>query len=135
MNVTFRLSALLLFLLAIALKVNAQIYAIGKVQDAFLKIPLPEAKVALLNAKDSTVIMDTIPVKKMYRADGTLKEAQFSMKVEGRPHKYLLKATLRGYETGYLSFAIKEGEEGGICSLTMRLNCARCRKKISARLL
>ena len=106
MNVTFRLSALLLFLLAIALKVNAQIYAIGKVQDAFLKIPLPEAKVALLNAKDSTVIMDTIPVKKMYRADGTLKEAQFSMKVEGRPHKYLLKATLRGYETGYLSFAI-----------------------------
>lgn len=35
MNVTFRLSALLLFLLAIALKVNAQIYAIGKVQGNY----------------------------------------------------------------------------------------------------
>lgn len=113
MNVTFRLSTLLLFLLAFVLKANSQCYIVGKVQDAFLKIPLPEAKVALLNAKDSTVIMDTIPVKKMYRADGTLKEAQFSMKVEDRPHKYLLKATLRGYETGYLPFAIKEGEEGG----------------------
>ena len=129
MNVTFRLSALLLFLLAIALKVNAQIYAIGKVQDAFLKIPLPEAKVALLNAKDSTVIMDTIPVKKMYRADGTLKEAQFSMKVEGRPHKYLLKATLSGYETGYLSFAIKEGEEGGYMFLDNALELRKMPEK------
>ena len=112
-NSIFRLSALLLFLLAIAVKAHSQIYAIGKVQDAFLKVPLPEAKVSLLNATDSTVIMDTIPVNKMYRADGTLREAQFSMKVEGTPHKYLLKATLRGYETGYLPFAIKEGEEGG----------------------
>ena len=113
MNSIFRLSALLLFLLAITVKAHSQIYAIGKVQDAFLKVPLPEAKVALLNAKDSTVIMDTIPVNKMYRADGTLREAQFSVKVEGAPHQYLLKATLRGYETGYLPFAIKEGEDGG----------------------
>ena len=129
MNTTSRLSILLLFLLAIALKVNAQIYAIGKVQDAFLKIPLPEAKVALLNAKDSTVIMDTIPVKKMYRADGTLREAQFSMKVEGRPHKYLLKATLRGYETGYLPFAIKEGEEGGYMFLDNALELRKMPEK------
>lgn len=117
MNVTFRLSTLLLFLLAFVLKANSQCYIVGKVQDAFLKIPLPEAKVALLNAKDSTVIIDTIPVKEKYRADGTLKEAQFSMKVEGRPHKYLLKATLRGYETGYLPFAINEGEADGFLFL------------------
>lgn len=90
---------------------------------------------SLLNAKDSTVIMDTIPVKKMYRADGTLKEAQFSMKVEGRPHKYLLKATLRGYETGYLSFAIKEGEEGGYMFLDNALELRKMPEKISARLL
>lgn len=117
MNVTFRLSTLLLFLLAFVLKANSQCYIVGKVQDAFLKIPLPEAKVALLNAKDSTVIIDTVPVKEKYRADGTLKEAQFSMKVEGRPHKYLLKATLRGYETGYLPFAINEGEADGFLFL------------------
>ena len=129
MNSTFRLSALLLFLLAIALKANAQIYAIGKVQDAFLKVPLPEAKVSLLNATDSTVIMDTIPVNKMYRADGTLREAQFSMKVEGRPHKYLLKATLRGYETGYLPFAIKEGEEGGYMFLDNALELRKMPEK------
>ena len=60
MNTTSRLSILLLFLLAFVLKANSQCYVVGKVQDAFLKTPLPEAKVSLLNAKDSTVIMDTI---------------------------------------------------------------------------
>lgn len=112
MNITSRLTTLIFFFLAFVLKAYSQSYIVGKVQDAFLKTPLPEARVSLLNATDSTVIMDTIPVKKMYRADGTLKEAQFSFKVAHTTNKILLKASLRGYESGYRPLTIDEKEEG-----------------------
>ena len=127
MNITYRLSSLLLFLLTFVLKVNSQCYIVGKVQDAFLKTPLPEAKVSLLNAADSSII-DTIPVKKMYRADGSLKEAQFSMMVKNAPRKYLLKASLRGYESGYLPLTI-EGKEEGILFLDRPLELRKMPEK------
>ena len=54
----------------------------GTVQDAFLKTPLPEAKVSLLLVADSTVIIDSIPVTKKFRDDGMVREAQFMIQPE-----------------------------------------------------
>ena len=82
----------------------------GTVQDAFLKTPLPEAKVSLLLAADSTVIIDSIPVTKKFRDDGTVREAQFMIQPEKKTCKYLLRGTLEGYEDGYLPLTIDANE-------------------------
>ena len=79
-------------------------------QDAFLKTPLPEAKVSLLLAADSTVIIDSIPVTKKFRDDGTVREAQFMIQPEKKTCKYLLRGTLEGYEDGYLPLTIDANE-------------------------
>ena len=82
----------------------------GQVQDAFLKTPLPEAKVSLLLAADSTVVIDSIPVRKIQRADGTVSKAEFSFQPEKKTCKYLLRGTLEGYEAGWLPLAIDANE-------------------------
>ena len=79
--------------LAASLTVQAQGLVFGTVQDAFLKTPLPEAKVSLLLAADSTVIIDSIPVTKKFRDDGTVREAQFMLQPEKKTCKYLLRCT------------------------------------------
>lgn len=59
-----RFITLSIMALSLTLKAFPQGFVLGKVQDAFLKTPLPEAKVSLLLAADSTVVIDSIPVKK-----------------------------------------------------------------------
>ena len=86
----------------------------GTVQDAFLKTPLPEAKVSLLLAADSSVVIESIPVTAKRRDDGTVREAQFMLQPEKKTCKYLLRGTLEGYEDGYLPLAIDAGNEGAI---------------------
>ena len=67
----------------------------GTVQDAFLKTPLPEAKVSLLLAADSTVIIDSIPVtnhpchqeiqgRRLLRLLHQLSNTQYSVNAQGR---------------------------------------------------
>lgn len=82
----------------------------GTVQDAFLKTPLSEAKVSLLLAADSSVVIESIPVTAKRRDDGTVREAQFMIEPERKTCKYLLRGTLDGYEDGYLPLTIDANE-------------------------
>lgn len=102
--------AISLLSLVLTLSAFSQSIVFGNVQDAFLKTPLPEAKVSLLLASDSTVVVDSIPIRKKLREDGTIREAEFSFKPERKTCKYLLRGTLNGFETGYLPLSIDENE-------------------------
>ena len=113
--------------LAASLTVQAQGLVFGTVQDAFLKTPLPEAKVSLLLAADSTVIIDSIPVTKKFRDDGTVREAQFMLQPEKKTCKYLLRGTLDGYEDGYLPLTI-EASEGRALMLDDALELRKIRQ-------
>ncbi len=95
---------------AAAMSAQAQGLVFGTVQDAFLKTPLPEARVSLLLATDSTVVIDSIPITKKFRDDGTVREAQFMLQPEKKTCKYLLRGTLEGYEDGYLPLTIDANE-------------------------
>ena len=100
--------------LVAASSAQAQGLVFGTVQDAFLKTPLPEAKVSLLLAADSTVVIDSIPITKKFRDDGTVREAQFMLQPEKKTCKYLLRGRLEGYEDGYLPLTIDASNEGAI---------------------
>ena len=97
-----------------AMSAQAQGLVFGTVQDAFLKTPLPEAKVSLLLAADSSVVIESIPVTAKRRDDGTVREAQFMLQPEKKTCKYLLRGTLEGYEDGYLPLTIDATNTGAI---------------------
>ncbi|MDR3844255.1 hypothetical protein [Hallella sp.] len=97
-----------------SLTAQAQSLVFGTVRDAFLKTPLPKAKVSLLLAADSSVVIESIPVTAKRRDDGTVREAQFMLQPEKKTCKYLLRGTLEGYEDGYLPLAIDAGNKGAI---------------------
>ena len=99
-----------LILALAALTASAQGLVFGTVQDAFLKTPLPEARISLLLAADSTVVIDSIPITVKRRDDGTVREAQFMLQPEKKTCKYLLRGTLEGYEDGYLPLTIDANE-------------------------
>ena len=104
--------AISLLSLVLTLSAFSQSIVLGNVQDAFLKTPLPEAKVSLLLASDSTVVVDSIPLVKIHRSDGTLSRVQFSLQTEKKTCNYLLRASLDGYEDGWQPLAI-DGNDGG----------------------
>ena len=104
----------LILALAATLAGQAQGLVFGTVQDAFLKTPLPEARISLLLAADSTVVIDSIPITKKMRDDGTVREAQFMIRPEKKTCKYLLRGTLEGYEDGYLPLTIDASNTGAI---------------------
>ena len=97
-----------------AMSAQAQGLVFGTVQDAFLKTPLPEAKVSLLLAADSSVVIESIPVTAKRRDDGTVREAQFMLQPEKKNCKYLLRGRLEGYEDGYLPLTIDASNTGAI---------------------
>ncbi len=123
----FRRFFTLSFVLSVALSAFSQGFVLGKVQDAFLGTPLPEAKVSLLLAADSTVVIDSIPVKKKYREDGTVRVAEFSMKMERKTCNYLIRARLDGYEDGFLPLSI-DGNEGGLWMMDDPLELRKIRQ-------
>ena len=100
----------IILVLSATLTAQAQGLVFGTVQDAFLKTPLPEARISLLLAADSTVVIDSIPITKKLRDDGTVREAQFMLQPEKKTCKYLLRGTLEGYEDGYLPLTIDANE-------------------------
>lgn len=116
----------LLLLLHTSLNSFSQTVVFGTVQDAFLKTPLTEAKVSLLLAADSSVVIDSIPVTPKLREDGTVREAQFMIEPEKKNCKYLLRGTLSGYEDGYLPLTI-DANEGGALLLDDALELRRVR--------
>lgn len=101
------------WLLFVAAQVTyAQSLVIGEVQDAFLKVPLMGVRISLLLASDSTIVMDSIPLREIKRNDGTVGRAQFGFQPERKTCKYLLRGTLEGYEDAWQTLNIEEKEEG-----------------------
>ncbi|MCF0199626.1 MAG: hypothetical protein HUK02_09945, partial [Bacteroidaceae bacterium] len=92
----------LIAFLMLSFSASAQSLVFGTVQDAFLKLPLTDVKVSLLLAADSTVVIESIPITQKFRADGTLREAQFKIQPEKKTSKYLIRGRLEGYEDGWL---------------------------------
>lgn len=101
-----------LMALAFALSAFSQKFVFGVVQDAFLKTPLPKAKVSLLLAADSTVVIDSIPVLEVRRTDGTVKKTEFQFQPEKKTCQYLIRGRLDGYEDSYLPLSIDGNKEG-----------------------
>lgn len=117
----------LFFVLGIALDAFSQSFVVGSVQDAFLKYPLPDAKVSLLLAADSTVVVDSIPIRKKYNEDGTIRKAEFSIKMERKTCNYLIRARLSGYEDGYQSLSV-DGSDDGFWMMDNPLELRRVRQ-------
>lgn len=118
----------MLLTLNVSINSFSQGLVFGTVQDAFLKTPLPEAKVSLLLAADSTVVIDSIPITKKMRDDGTVREAQFMLQPEKKTCKYLLRGTLEGYEDGYLPLTI-DANEGRALMLDDALELRKIRQE------
>lgn len=105
-------SSLFFLFLCGVLCVHAQSLVVGTVQDAFLKTPLPRAKVSLLLAADSTVVTDSIPLRVNKREDGTIRSAEFWLQMEKKTCRYLLRASLEGYEDAWMPLSIDAGNDG-----------------------
>lgn len=116
----------LLLTFVCTLSAFSQNYVVGTVQDAFLKIPLPEAKLSLLLAADSTVVIDSIPMHISRQDDGTI-NVQFSFRPEKKTCKYLIRATLEGYGDEYQPLTINENK-GGIWLLDNPIELRRIRQ-------
>lgn len=114
-------------LLCVNMSAYSQSLIFGRVEDAFLKTPLPEAKVSLLLAADSTIVIDSIPITKKMRDDGTVREAQFMIKPEKKTCEYLLRGTLDGYEDGYMHLTI-DANEGHVIMLDDALELRKIRR-------
>jgi hypothetical protein len=81
------------------------------VQDGFLKTPLPDAKVSLL-AADSTVLIDSVPITKKRREDGTVKKAEFMIDMKKKTCRYFLRASLNGYDDAWMPLSINGDDQG-----------------------
>ncbi len=103
---------LLLVLLCACLNVSSQSLVIGTVQDAYLKTPLPQAKVSLLLASDSSVVVDSIPLQLYKRDDGTISATKFNLTPEKKTCQYLLRASLKGYDDAWAPLSIDGNNEG-----------------------
>ena len=72
------------------------IFVTGDVRDAFLKTPLPEARLTLLAADSVTVIQDSVPLSLQKDEKGVPTRARYSIKLHTAGN-YLLHASLDGY--------------------------------------
>lgn len=112
--VNIRRTFYVLLVLCVSISMHSQSIVFGNVQDAFLKIPLPEAKVSLLRAADSAVVVESIPVTPVRREDGTVSKAQFILRPEKKSCAYLLRAMLDGYEDCWLPLTIDGSNDGAV---------------------
>ena len=82
----------------------------GTIQDAYLGIPVSGAKVKLMT-QDSTVVNESVKVKELTNIHGDIKQVQFILRLPvGK--KYLLQASLEGYDDGWVTFETKAIENG-----------------------
>lgn len=108
---------------------ETKVYVWGSVQDGFLKTPLTEAKVKLLEADSTTVIQDSVRVNAMKNSRGKITEAQIILTLPAN-HTYVFHATLDGYDDGWLAVNIPEPSGGAI----FRADPIELRKTLSAKL-
>lgn len=108
---------IILILLAMACgKSFSQSLVIGKVQDAFLKTPLPEAQVDLYASSRvvqenggttySYTLIKTVTPTKVTNDYGTVTKAQFEFEMENKTCDYKIRASQEGYEDAWMDIHI-----------------------------
>ena len=111
----YRRIIIFLLVLVSSLMAYSQNLILGRVRDGFLKAPLKNAKVSLLLAKDSTVVIDSIPLRGGNRGDdGAMTSTTFEINSKGLTGKYLLRASLKGYEDAWYPLELNAKQGGGI---------------------
>ena len=92
----------------------------GYVEDGFLKMPLPEARISVLGT-DSTVVVDSAQMTRFYGRNMRLVGAHYAAEVSGLPKEYLVRAQLDGYDDQWQRVAVPAGEqEVEVPTLSMR---------------
>jgi hypothetical protein len=87
------------------LQLPASIRLVGEVRDGFLEMALPEALVSM-HATDSTVIIDSVPITKIYGAGMRIIHADFVANVKPVRKEYLFRARLDGYDDVWQRVAV-----------------------------
>jgi len=82
----------------------------GYVEDGFLKMPLPEARISVF-AADSTVVVDSAQMVRFYGRSMRLVGAHYTAEVSGLPKEYLVRAQLDGYEDQWQRVPVPAGEQ------------------------
>ncbi len=96
-----------------------EVSLVGPVEDGFLKMPLPDARVSVFTT-DSTVVVDSASMIRFYNGSERLVMAQFVAPV--RPgREYLVRARLKGYDDKWqrVSVAATEREDVHVPMLKM----------------
>ncbi|MBQ0020369.1 MAG: hypothetical protein KBT39_07605 [Bacteroidales bacterium] len=130
----------ILILLAMACgKSFSQSLVIGKVQDAFLKTPLPEAQVELYAVSRvvqenggttySCTLIKTVTPTKMTNDYGTVTKAQFEFEMEKKTCDYKIRASQEGYEDAWMDIHI-DGNVTNAELLDKPLELRRIREKM-----
>ena len=82
----------------------------GKVEDGFLKMPLPEAHISIFSA-DSTVVVDSAQMMRFIGRGERIVMARYSAEVSGLAKEYLVRAQLDGYDDQWQRVAVPAGEQ------------------------
>ena len=82
----------------------------GYVEDGFLKMPLPEARVSILST-DSTVVVDSAQITRFFGRNMRLVGAHYAAEVSGLLKEYLVRAQLDGYDDQWQRVAVPAGEK------------------------
>lgn len=85
----------------------------GKVQDGFLFRGVPGLKVSLCRA-DSTDIMDSIPMTRLYAGDNVLKCHVYSAEIKAQDKQYLIHTQARGYGDIWKKVNVDDQEDGEV---------------------
>lgn len=85
---------------------SAQQMIFGSVRDAFLRVPLADARVTLLTT-DSVVVQDSIEVSLRKRDNDRWGSANFTILLPKKTCTYLIRASLPGYEDAWQVLSVK----------------------------
>mgnify|MGYP007056172707 CR=1 FL=1 len=95
------------------------------VEDGFLKVPLPTAKVSICKT-DSSVVVDSIEVIRFMNREGKVLKAHFGVEVDAVEREYLVHAQLQGYTDAWQRVTIEEGQDNvDVPTLKMRKSLER----------
>ncbi len=102
----------------------------GKVEDGFLKMPLPEAHISIL-ATDSTVIVDSAQMTPFIGRGERIVMAHYAAEVSGLAKEYLVRAQLDGYDDQWQRVPVPAGEqEVEVPTLSMRKMQGKTMKEV-----
>lgn len=118
-------SLLLLFSMCLNLSAQDKILVNGEISDAFLKTPMPDARVTILT-EDSIIVMDSITIGSVKDRNGKIVHTQFNVMLP-RGKSYIVRGRQDGYEDAYANVDLHvEGD--GIFSIDNGLQLRKIRE-------